>query len=59
MVNSTLGKILATGLFALEDALQAFSNPTTNTAPAVDNFISEVLAIWGKKAATPPTPPAS
>jgi hypothetical protein len=39
--------------------LQAFSNPTTNTAPAVDNFISEVLAIWGKKAATPPTPPAS
>ena len=58
MGSSTLGKILATGLFALEDAMQAFSNPSANTVPAVDNFISEILAIWGKKT-TPPTTPAA
>jgi len=41
-----LGQILATGLLALEDATQAFSNPTANTAAAVENFIQGVFAIW-------------
>ena len=50
-MNSTLGKILATGLLALEDGLKAFSNPSAETQPAVDQFLAGIFAIWGQKKA--------